>query len=395
MFVQNPVVFIVDDDEEVTTSLKWMLEAEGFEIEAFNDGELFLKQTNFDRPCCLLLDVRMPKMTGIELQEKLLQRQVTIPIVFLTGHGDIPMTVRAMQKGAFDFLLKPINNQKLISTINKAIESDIENRIELYSSSDRKDQIKNALKFAIERDELYLVYQPIYVLKTQEIIGFETLIRWQHPEMGLIPPDEFIPVAEECGLITAITEWVLKMACESFTSWGLENNTDMFLSVNITTIDLESDGFVDMVAKLLEKTGVAPSQLKFELTETALMTQMEECKDTLIKLQDLGITISIDDFGTGYSSLGYLKNLPLDNIKVDRIFIRDIPKDEENAIIIRSVLTLARNLGLDVIVEGVEEKEQLNFLLKNDCYAGQGYYFCRPVEYETICNMLKNKGVNS
>lgn len=239
--------------------------------------------------------------------------------------------------------------------------------------------IENNVGLALHKNEFFLVYQPIYNIDTQKIFGMEVLLRWKHPEYGLISPEEFIPIAEEKGTIVPIGEWILKTACQQYMEWYQELNIRSKLLVNISPRQLKDKSFFDNVLKILAETGMPYNSLEFEITETALMNNPEESEEILRKLQNLGIKIAIDDFGTGYSSLNRLKSLPISALKIDKSFIQDIGTQNNNDLIVKSIIALARELDLQAIAEGVEEKLQLDFLIKNECPEAQGYLFNYPL----------------
>jgi len=231
------------------------------------------------------------------------------------------------------------------------------------------------MRNALEREEFVLHYQPQVDLKTGRIVGVEALLRWVHPERGLIPPMEFIPVAEETGLIVPIGEWVLREACRTAAAWGRRFGP-LTMAVNVSARQLSDPYFPVRVAEILEETGLAPERLILELTETALMRDMEANARVLDTLRGTGVGIAIDDFGTGYSSLAYLRQLPVTILKVDRSFVSEIPKDTAIA---ATVIALADKLGLLTVAEGVETEEQRRWLADEGCAMIQGFLISRPL----------------
>jgi diguanylate cyclase (GGDEF)-like protein/PAS domain S-box-containing protein len=246
-----------------------------------------------------------------------------------------------------------------------------------------KVMLESGLRRAIERGELRLHYQPKIDLATSRLIGAESLVRWQHPSMGLVSPAKFIPVAEDSGLIVPLGEWVLRAACEQIRKWrdrGLEPK----VAINVSARQFQQQNLAEVVLGAVREAGVDPACLELELTESAIMKDAEASVSTLDRIKSRGISIAIDDFGTGYSSLSYLKRLPLDVLKIDRSFVRDITTDHNDAAIVRAIIGLARSLGIKVIAEGVEDEKQLAFLNANGCNYGQGYLFGRPIEPESF-----------
>lgn len=266
-------------------------------------------------------------------------------------------------------------------------------RYEVFTPSMRNQAVallhlETDLRAALERGELLIHYQPIVTLEDSRITGLEALLRWRHPHRGLVPPMEFIPLAEETGLIISIGEWVLRTACSQLKNWIEEGIPPLRVAVNISTVQLKDPGFSDMVLTVVRETGIQPENLDLEITETTLMAQSKSVVDSLLRLRSLGIHISLDDFGTGYSSLNYLQNLPIDTLKIDRSFINKLAANEEQGKIVETILMLGGNLGIDVVAEGIETEEQLKKLRMMHCRRGQGYYFAKPMAGKALRPML-------
>lgn len=251
-------------------------------------------------------------------------------------------------------------------------------------------RLETDLRLALEREEFQVYYQPIIPLQKSKISGFEALIRWQHPKHGLIMPAKFIPLAEEVGLIPNIGLWVLREACQQLHTWqqAFPFNPPLTMSVNLSAKQLIEPDLPKHVQQILQETRIPPHCLKLEITESAIMEKPEIAASTLNHLRQLGIQISVDDFGTGYSSLAYLHQFPIDTLKIDRSFIIRIDKDLEQLEIVRTIVQLARNLGMDVIAEGVETQQQMEQLKLLGCEFGQGYLFSKPVDSETAKQLV-------
>jgi diguanylate cyclase (GGDEF)-like protein/PAS domain S-box-containing protein len=243
---------------------------------------------------------------------------------------------------------------------------------------------------SLEAGEFFLCYQPKYASNGCELTGMEALVRWSR-DGEIVQPDKFIPVAEENGMIVRLGEWVLQEACRQNQSWQLEGLAPLQVSVNISARQLRDSDFVDKVERTLRETGLAPAFLELEITETAIMGISDDIILKLLRLKELGVSISIDDFGTGYSSLSYLKNLPVDKIKIDRSFVMDIVSDPGDAAIVEAIISIAHALGLCVIAEGVENKDQLDFLIGRACTEFQGHYFSKPLGARDFAELLKQK----
>jgi diguanylate cyclase (GGDEF)-like protein len=250
------------------------------------------------------------------------------------------------------------------------------------------------LRRAIERGELRLQYQPIFDLPRNELVGVEALVRWQHPERGLVPPSDFIPLAEDSGLIVAIGEWVLDTACRQARLWRERRpETPLIVSVNLSARQLAQPDLVERVAFILQEAGLEPSLLKLEITETAAMANVETAIATLHALREHGVRLAVDDFGTGYSSLAYLRRFPVDTLKVDRAFVQGLEHDSSARSLVGAVIALGRALGMDVTAEGIETEGQLSQLRDLRCSHGQGYLLSRPTSVEAIDALLGGLGI--
>jgi len=254
--------------------------------------------------------------------------------------------------------------------------------------------LESGLRRAIDRGELRLFYQPTIDLHTRQAMGAEALVRWQHPTLGLISPGKFIPVAEESDLIFRLGEWVLKAACKQLHEWQREGLA-LQVAVNVSARQFRDPRLADLVMDVMSDARVDPRLVQIELTETAIMQDARASVMALERLKSRGVSISIDDFGTGYSSLSYLKRLPLDTLKIDRSFVRDIATDNNDAAIVRAIIGLARSLGKKVLAEGVEDDVQLSFLNNYGCNYGQGFLFGRPVAPEAFTELIRKQGVVS
>jgi diguanylate cyclase (GGDEF)-like protein/PAS domain S-box-containing protein len=242
-------------------------------------------------------------------------------------------------------------------------------------------QMESDLRRALDRKEFRAFYQPTVSLKTGKLTGFEALMRWEHPQRGLILPEEFIPLAEETGLIVPMGLWILRESCEQRNRWGLQfpQQGNLTMSVNLSAVQIAEPDLVPQVRRILEETGLDPNCLTLEMTESVFMAHPQEATKKLLQLKSLGIRLHIDDFGIGYSSLSYLHSLPIDTLKIDRSFVSRIGKGKEKGEIIRTIAILAHNLGMEVIAEGVENSSQLSLVKSLKCESAQGFYFSRPV----------------
>jgi diguanylate cyclase (GGDEF)-like protein/PAS domain S-box-containing protein len=264
-----------------------------------------------------------------------------------------------------------------------------------YSASlklinNRKMEIENGIREAIENEGFALSYQPQIELNSRKIVGLEALIRWKHPKFGFVSPEEFIPVAEETGLIVPVGNWVLKTACRQFKKWLDMGIPQQSIAVNVSAIQFQDINFVKTVEQILHDTKLDSSYLELEITESVTQ-QVEEATKIMKKLKSLGVNLSIDDFGTGYSSLNYLRHFPFDKLKIDKSFVDEINHYSNGEVLAKTIIDLGNSLGFQIIAEGVENEHQVSFLKENNCHLGQGYLFSKPLPTKELENLLKNK----
>ncbi|MFK3771569.1 MULTISPECIES: phosphodiesterase DibA [Pseudomonas] len=250
---------------------------------------------------------------------------------------------------------------------------------ELTAHAQHRVETAGELRRALEQEELRVFFQPVHDLRSAKMIGVEALVRWQHPSRGLVPPGEFIPIAERTGLIAEIDAWVLRQSCRQMVRWQAEGKRLDFVAVNISSRLFGQHELYRQVAEVLHETGLDPALLELEVTESAVMEEPEVALEQLHRLRELGINLAIDDFGTGYSSLLRLKRLPVQKLKIDQGFVAGLPFDDDDIAIVRVIIALARSMGMQVHAEGIEQAEQASFLLEQQCQLGQGYWFGRPV----------------
>ena len=252
--------------------------------------------------------------------------------------------------------------------------------------------LDSSMHHALDNGEFSIYYQPQMDTRTQEIIGCEALLRWNHPELGMIGPNEFIPISEANGLITLIGRWVLYTACMQNKLWQDSGCKPIYVSVNLSPAQLIQENFIDMVSEILEETELAPEYLELEITESVAVKNYDYITDKLEKLKKMGIRIALDDFGTGYSSLNYLKNFAITTLKIDRSFIHDINENPKNSAIVSSILAMGRNLKLCITAEGIETKEQYETLRDRGCDIMQGFYFSKPLPLHEFEKLMKKLG---
>ncbi len=259
----------------------------------------------------------------------------------------------------------------------------------MRTNMQRRTILQRDLRKAIEQEEIILHYQSQINIVTNEPIGYEALVRWNHPILGLIPPNEFIPLAEESGQIVQMGEWIIRTACKQNAIWHEQGSTDLCIAVNISVLQFQQRNFLSIVKQALKDANLDPKYLEIELTESIAMYNKEQAISKLNKIRELGVKVAIDDFGTGYSSLNYLKNFPIDTLKIDKSFVDDISNKDNDGQIITTIIAMAKNLNFQVIAEGVETAEQLVFLKEHQCNVIQGYYFSKPLPVEELDKIMR------
>ena len=321
----------------------------------------------------LLQAVRMPYV----MDEHELQITASIGIVIYPGDGTaVEALLQNADSAMYEAKGRGRNNFQFY-------------RSELNSSAIERQMLESGLRHAMQRHELELHYQPIMQLATGAIAGVEALIRWHHPTLGLVLPAQFISIAEESGLIVPIGQWVLREACRQAKTWQDAGLPLLRLAVNISAVELRSNGFVAGVTTILAETGFDPRRLELELTETFLMQDSKSTALVLIALKELGVQLALDDFGTGYSSLSYMRRFPIDALKVDQSFVRDLTTDEDDASVVSAVISMGKNLHMRVVAEGVETREQCSFLEQHKCCEAQGFHFSRPLKANGLADLLR------
>lgn len=344
-------------------------------------GDQFaLVQANIEQPYeaaelaqSILDDLELP--FGFDHQQ--IRLRATIGITLFPEDGD--STEKLLQKAEQTMTLAKARSRNRYQFYIASVDSEMRRRREL-----EKD-----LREALPRNQLYLVYQPQISYRDHRVVGVEALLRWQHPELGMVPPDQFIPLAEQNGSIIIIGEWVLDQACRQLREWHDMGFSELRMAVNLSTVQLHHNELPRVVNNLLQAYRLPPRSLELEVTETGLMEDISTAAQHLLSLRRSGAMIAIDDFGTGYSSLSYLKSLPLDKIKIDKSFVQDLLDDDDDATIVRAIIQLGKSLGMQVIAEGVETAEQETYIIAQGCHEGQGYHYSKPLSARELTSFLK------
>ena len=317
------------------------------------------------------------------LDHECIRLRATIGITLFPEDGD--STEKLLQKAEQTMTLAKTRSRNRYQFYIASVDSEMRRRREL-----EKD-----LREALGRNQFHLVYQPQISYRDHRVVGVEALIRWQHPEHGLVPPDLFIPLAEQNGTIIPIGEWVLDQACRQLREWHDQGFSDLRMAVNLSTVQLHHAELPRVVNNLMQIYRLPPRSLELEVTETGLMEDISTAAQHLLSLRRSGALIAIDDFGTGYSSLSYLKSLPLDKIKIDKSFVQDLLDDDDDATIVRAIIQLGKSLGMQVIAEGVETAEQEAYIVSEGCHEGQGYHYSKPLQARELAAFLKQAERNN
>ncbi|MDH4584690.1 EAL domain-containing protein [Pseudomonas sp. BN415] len=314
---------------------------------------------------------------AFSLEQQEVRLRATIGITLFPEDGD--STEKLLQKAEQTMTLAKSRSRNRYQFYIASVDSEMRRRREL-----EKD-----LREALTRGEMHLVYQPQVDYRDHRVVGVEALLRWQHPQHGFVPPDLFIPLAEQNGSIIPIGEWVLDQACRQLREWHDQGFSELRMAINLSTVQLHHAELPRVVNNLLQVYRLPQRSLEMEVTETGLMEDISTAAQHLLSLRRSGALIAIDDFGTGYSSLSYLKSLPLDKIKIDKSFVQDVLEDEDDATIVRAIIQLARSLGMQVIAEGVETAEQEAYIIAQGCNEGQGYLYSKPLPARELTLYLK------
>jgi len=385
-------ILVIEDEEIIRENILKLLKAEGFDVTGAENGVQGLNAAVSNLPDVIICDVMMPELDGYGVLMALRSNPVTatLPFVFLTGKAERSEMRQGMELGADDYLTKPFTKAELVGAIASRLKKQ-EAVAEQYNTlrsqscaliqdaSDKLVQIKTSLCDALQREEFQVYYQPQVNIQTGKIMSAEALIRWLHPEKGLISPAQFIPSAEATGFIVQLGEWVLQTACRQMQVWQNAGFSGLRVAVNLSARQFHQPDLSSRVAQILAEIGLEPSSLELELTESLMVEDAPSAIATLRQLKSLGVSISIDDFGTGYSSLSYLAQYPFDTLKIDRCFISNINQGCTNAAIVKAIIQMAHSLCLEVIAEGVETEAEKDFLGRYKCDTMQGYLFSPPL----------------
>ena len=374
MTEDKPLILIVDDDGEIRDVLKEFLDRD-YDCVTCDSAEKALEALATQRFHLILSDISMTAMSGIEMLPRVMELAPDSVVVMISGQRTIECAIEAMRAGAFDYITKPFDLREVNTVVRRAL--DHQSSLKRFRAPE--DPHARELLDAVNRQEFVVYYQPQIDIHSRALVGAEALVRWQHPDLGLRPPAEFISLAEDTGLINQIGELVLREACARARQWQEQGLDSFRIAVNASPRQLHEKNFAQFVERILSETQLSPDSLELEVTETWLMQNLDAGVQALEQLREMGVRIALDDFGTGYSSLSYLKRLPIDSVKLDASFVKDAATDRDDAALVMAIITLAHTLGKTVIAEGIEREDQLALLRLLRCDEGQGYLFGRPM----------------
>lgn len=398
MASQPATLLIVDDEPQVRKLLETLLQHEGYQTLSASSGEEALQLVAQQPPDLILLDVMMPGMDGYEVASQLKGDESTagIPIIMLSALSEQSARVSGLEAGAEEFISKPVERVELWLRVRNLLRlkerGDLASLGQLQTGMNVHDlalqDLENALRQAVEREDFTVHYQPKVEIASGRLCALEALLRWERPDYGPVSPAVFVPILERLGLIVPVGRWVIEQVCQQIAEWQRGSIGAVEVSVNVSGHQLIEGDLIADIARTLAQTGVEPHWLEVELTEGSLMENTQHTIASLQRLHAMGVKISIDDFGTGYSSLAYLRRFPIDTLKIDIAFIREVTSNPQDAAITRTIIELAHSLNLRVVAEGVETQAQLAFLKEAGCDQIQGYLFSRPLPVETLERLL-------
>lgn len=394
------MLFIIDDDLAFSELLMDISQNICSDIEVFTEPLLFIEKS-FTISDIIILDIKMPKMDGVEILRQLAIKKCQAKIILISGFDSSVLHSCSMLANELGLkvvaqVTKPVYPQKIqeilkniiaefsdTSTFKKVIQSTIKEP--LFSKQDIEEAITN--------NQLILFYQPQIELKTNKLIGFEGLVRWNHPKHGIVYPNDFIPLIQKYKLFDVLTDKVIRMAIEQEKELKKQGYS-IVISINISSSNVTSLTLPETLEELIDNAELDPSMLCFEVTESELMGELISSMDTLTRMRIKGFKLSIDDFGTGYSSLLQLYRIPFNELKIDQSFIKNLITSPESKVIVSTCITLAHNLGMSVVAEGIEDRETLEELTKMGCDIGQGYHLCKPMDVSRIfCWIQENSKI--
>ena len=392
-------IYIIDDEVAIAELISLHIQSMSLASHVYTSGQdFFYNNDHIDHHSILILDLKMPGMDGIEVIRLLAEKKMSPALILMSGYDTAVLhsaeqLAQAHNLNVIGSLVKPVNCEKLQQFVAKNIADKSENRAVEPSIVNAYEPDLEDIVMALQSQQLVLHFQPQINIKSQEVIGAEALVRWQHPEYGLIYPDRFIPIVENNGLMDQLTTQVINLAIQQIGNL-LKDHCIIPISVNVSAENISSLSLPEYLTEVLRNNQLDPTMLILEITETALMGELVTSLDILTRLRMKGFDLSIDDFGTGYSSLSHLHRIPFTELKIDQSFIKNMERDEVSRAIAKTCILLGHELGMSVVAEGVETKGILDELLKLGCDNAQGYHIARPMPAEQFMQWLKNTEKN-
>lgn len=388
--MKTPTLYILDDDVQYADLLAIVAENAGWKA-IVETSPLMLLEKNLSEIELLVLDLNMPEMDGIEVIRTIAKQECNITLILVSGFDSrVLHSAQQLAKAHFLNVAATLTKPVPMAEFRKVL-STFENETPRHLSAKTKDTIKvEELEKAIKNDELVLHYQPQVNIKSSELSGVEALVRWQHPEKGLIFPDQFITLAEDNNLINALTERVIYLAVTQNKQWCNEG-LDTRISVNVSAENIIHLNLPEKLKNLTDQYGVRSENIVLELTESAVMGELTTSLDVLNRLRMKGFSLSIDDFGTGYSSFSHLYQAPFTELKIDQKFVMHMLEDTEAMVIVKICIMLGQMLGMDIVAEGVETQEIFDELSKMGCDIAQGYLLSRPIPADDLVNWVNSR----
>jgi EAL domain-containing protein (putative c-di-GMP-specific phosphodiesterase class I) len=382
--VEMDKVLIIDDEYDIAVVFGRVAEAAGYNSLVTTNPEEFMQWVKVKSPTHILMDLQMPDMDGVELLRYLASIKCRAQIILISG----------FDSRVIDITAKLAKEQGLIiaATLNKPVSAKQLKALlaELKSELNTSPQ---ALKSAIENKEFYIQLQPKLNFTNEKSLSFEALLRWRHPELGMIPPDEFIPEFEKHGLYKELTDYVLEQACDAISEMKQQGITIHHTAINISAGDLSDLNLANRLKAICRNKQIQPNNITLEITETVAMADPVTAMDNLARIRLAGFGLSLDDFGTGFSSLAFLRSMPFSEIKIDRLFIQDALKTESDQVIIKAIISLGKVFNMKVVAEGCEDEQTLSLLAKLGCDLVQGYHIARPMEVKQAIDYVRSKGI--
>jgi len=387
----------MDDDLSFSELLKDISMSVCSEIEVFNDPFVFINKS-FTTSDIIILDIKMPKMDGVEILRRLAIKKCKAKIILISGFDSSVLHSSSMLANELGLnvvaqVTKPVQVKK-IQDIIKEVSIEVKDDLKPITANDSANKYalfsKEDILNAINNDQLILYYQPQIELKTNRLAGLEALVRWSHPEYGIIYPNDFIPLIEKYQLFEELTNKVIRIAINQEKALKDYGYT-IVISINISSCNVTSLTLPETLEELIDNAELEPSMLCFEVTESELMGDLIPSMDTLTRMRIKGFKLSIDDFGTGYSSLLQLYRIPFHELKIDQSFIKNLMTSPESKIIVDICITLSHNLGMIVVAEGIEDRETLEELTRMGCDIGQGYHICKPMDIASMLHWIQEK----